>query len=677
MVGCGTTNTAASKVYAMSALIVVMLAAGASVASAEATSLVVFEGVVPDGDAGATSHLGEGGWSAVADEAASAPRSVSGMWVTFDAAQPDSVTATLTLNGEPTGISCTVTPPLTHCAYSAGASGTIAVHPHDTLLVRLHHQHLAAGSVQAVILLDDSVPPRYVDIAEISPMTGTLPNIGTDSRLASQLAVSDFNEYLAGKGADWRLRTVPGDSGTAGSLALEEVMRMKERGISVVVGAMTSHATTISYNFIHENDMLLITTGSTSPLFAIPDSVFRTIPDDTEQTHLIAGLIDSRQAGALIIVYRDDPWGVALADGIAGDFGGEVVRIPYRPGDADFGLVAEDVRNAASGLSDTHGDSIAVLVIGFGETADILAEASTRQLGQYMWFGSTGNARNPSILSNPEAAAFAEDVGFLAPAGHDPHVDLTLKDAVSFPIPVVPSYEDELVSRIAEYTYENAGRYPIGPYGYGAYDAVWLAGLAMYHGGFGLDSMLDAMPDVAADRHGASGPLALSGNGDLTHTDYGLWTVQNGEWKILAKLNEDTGRLLSVDEVQDTIWAQYAVSAAISEFELTGTVVFDRISNPSDAVYGGGVPFVFVLGKGGLFDAHTETALAGADSRAILDSEGASLYDLLANKPPAQGSWILYSAGSGAAGDGRASISWIVPYEGYVFGAGIYLQDYR
>ena len=113
--------------------------------------------------------------------------------------------------------------------------------------------------------------------------------------------------------------------------------------------------------YINDNEMTLISVGFTSPALATPDNIFRLLPDGTQQP-LIFRLMEMDGATALITVYRNDSWGVALTEGMADTFGGVHKMTLYVPGTDDCHM--DKVVRAAYELAE---HDIAILLVGLGD----------------------------------------------------------------------------------------------------------------------------------------------------------------------------------------------------------------------------------------------------------------------------------------------------------------------
>jgi len=97
------------------------------------------------------------------------------------------------------------------------------------------------------------------------------------------------------------------------AIHLEKVQSFKAMDVTVFIGGGWSSQAQAALSYVNDNDMLMISSSSTSPLLAIPnDRLFRTCPTDYVQGPAIANMWRSWGVEAILIVQRGDSW----ADGI-------------------------------------------------------------------------------------------------------------------------------------------------------------------------------------------------------------------------------------------------------------------------------------------------------------------------------------------------------------------------
>ena len=359
-----------------------------------------------------------------------------------------------------------------------------------------------------------------VEIGILLPVIGDLSTHGTEGKVAIDLAVMEFNEYLDEQGAQWDLKAVFEDSATNPAIALEKLQAFNAKGINVIVGPQSSSEVRNIKGYADSNGMILISPSSTAPALAIAgDNVFRLIPDDTKQAPAIKELMISRDISTVVPIWRADAWGDGLHEKTKESFeaeGGmfdEGVR--YNPETAEFSTEASILADKVQSYIDEGKDAseIGVFVISFAEILPIMQSASQYDvLNNVKWFGSDGNAREQQLIDNPIGRDFSQKVMFE-----------TIQVAAS---------NNEIYKNVEDYVLEQMGRTP-NAYAYSSYDGVWLAG--PHHNG-GADHRCGqvklALPDVAAGYTGAIGKTVLNDAGDLAGADYEIWTIMDGEWVI-------------------------------------------------------------------------------------------------------------------------------------------------
>ncbi len=364
-----------------------------------------------------------------------------------------------------------------------------------------------------------------VTIGLILPLTGDLATHGIENHEGSKFGVAEFNKYLEEIGEPWQLKMVSEDSATSPVIALEKLSSLNAKGIGIIVGPETSSNIRNIKGYSDSNNMLLISCCSSAPALAIPnDSVFRLVPDDTNQGTAIAKLIQHEGIEVMIPVWRGDTWGDGISDASINSFverGGQTDEgIRYNPESPEFSastsLLAEKVR----GYVEEYGaDKVAILFLGFAEILSFIQSASEHEiLDDVRWFGPGANTKEHRLIEDPIGLEFSTSVQFT-----------TVQVAVS----KNPTYE-----KVQTYLTETLGRAP-NTFVHSSYDAVWIIGLAMLETQSTDVSTIKAIiPEIAENYSGAIGPTKLNEAGDLAQADYEVWGIRDGEWVLLGKYTQ-------------------------------------------------------------------------------------------------------------------------------------------
>ena len=350
------------------------------------------------------------------------------------------------------------------------------------------------------------------------------------SRIVLDLAVEDFNAYLNEEQSPWQFDPIAVDFDTDPNEALEQIyadglVYLEELGEdpqrypfqTFVVGPATSSAVEQILDY-ETNDILLISHASTAPSLAIPDNIFRLVPDDTKQAKATARAISDAGISVVIPIYRGNIWGTELHSEIFSTFsamGGTMNEgIQYGPDEADFSdeaqmLSEKVVRYIDQGYTT---EDLAILVISYDEVTSILDQsASYDNLVSITWFGSDSTARSIAVTDDPAALGFAEEVGLISP---------------SFLVT-----QNEKTKRIDDVLLQETGSLPDNSM-YSLYDAIWIHGLAIEQSRtLNIEVLVEILPVVAEEYDGAIGSITFNEAGDLASANYELFWIQNGAWE--------------------------------------------------------------------------------------------------------------------------------------------------
>ena len=366
-----------------------------------------------------------------------------------------------------------------------------------------------------------------VKIGLILPLTGDLATHGEENWKGSKLGVVDFNKYLEKLGAEWNLKMISEDSATSPVIALEKLTSLNAKGIGIIVGPETSSNIRNIKGYSDSNNMLLVSCCSSAPALAIPnDSVFRLVPDDSNQGTALAKLIQHEGIEVIIPVWRGDTWGDGLSDATTSSFveRGEKTDegVRYNPESPEFSastsLLAEKVR----GYVDEYGaEKVAVLFLGFAEILQFTQSASEHDvLDDVRWFGPGANTKEHKLIDDPIGLEFSTNVQFT-----------TVQVAVT---------KNPIYERVQAHLTEELGRTP-NTFVHSSYDAVWVIGLAMLQTqSTDVSTIKAVIPDIAEHYYGAIGSTKLNEAGDLAQADYEVWGIRGGEWVLLGKYTQST-----------------------------------------------------------------------------------------------------------------------------------------
>ena len=365
-----------------------------------------------------------------------------------------------------------------------------------------------------------------LDIGVLLPLTGDLHGLGAWMDAAVDKSAADLNERLARDGAGWSVRLTKADTGTDPATALGAALDMRDAGIELVAGPATSAGVEAVSGLAAEDGMVFLSCCSSASFLAVPgDSIFRLSPNNTVVASFAAYRMLGAGADAAVVAHRGDPWGEELASAAAAAFdegsgrAGSAAAVRYDP-DGDPSRVAAEIDGRLAAFGAAGIQRAAVLLVGFEETAGILAAAgeealespaSASRMEAAAWFGI--NVYD-EIAHGAEAAAFAERVGYGG-------------------ILAGPDASHPLFADVGSYAIAAAspGEARADPDVFTSYDAVQiLARAASAAGSSDGAAVAAAVPAAAASYRGLSGDTSLNAAGDRDSAIFEVWTVEDGGW---------------------------------------------------------------------------------------------------------------------------------------------------
>ncbi len=368
-----------------------------------------------------------------------------------------------------------------------------------------------------------------VDIGLILPLSGDLATHGLENLEGSKLGVVEFNKHLEEIGASWTLKMTSEDSATSPVIALEKLTALNAKGIKIIVGPETSSNIRNIKGYSDANNMLLVSCCSSAPALAIPnDSVYRLVPDDSNQGTALSKLIQHEGIKVLVPVWRGDTWGDGLSDATTSSFvqrGGIIDEgVRYNPESPEFSASTSLLAAIVQGYvdeEDIEEEDVAVLFLGFAEILQFIQSASEHDvLDDVRWFGPGANTKEHKLIDDPIGLEFSTNVQFTT---------------VQFAASKNPIYD-----KVQAHLTETLGTEP-NTFVHSSYDAVWIIGLAMLETqSTDVTTIKSVISDIAKNYSGAIGPTILNEAGDLAQANYEVWGIRGGEWVLLGQYTQST-----------------------------------------------------------------------------------------------------------------------------------------
>ena len=364
-------------------------------------------------------------------------------------------------------------------------------------------------------------------VGALIPLSGAFGVSGQDVEAGIEFAVETFNQQL-NQNAEWQIKLNLQDTATNPMQALSRLQALRQNGINLVIGPVTSASVATTKTLAQgNNETLLFSPASVATDHSTPgDGVFRLVPDANFQGAFFVDQLLGENIHTIVIAHRNDTWGWDFSRVITEVFqkkGGRVHEtISYRTNNINPLNIAGNLAAAIQDVSEMQKslDGVAIVILSFEEISDIFEQAARRPLGERLedlrWFGAVSTY--PQIISNKRARDFAEKAQYTA---------VILEINRSLPI-----YNKV---RSAIQTMRNITREP-DVHSYIAYDSVQILGEAIREAGsIDVEEVINQLPAVAEKYNGFVGNARLNKNGDLSSGNYQSWQVIDGRWQKLAE----------------------------------------------------------------------------------------------------------------------------------------------
>ncbi|RCW62753.1 ABC transporter substrate-binding protein [Saliterribacillus persicus] len=367
-----------------------------------------------------------------------------------------------------------------------------------------------------------------INIGAILPLSGELSSKAEMIKLALNISMENANNDLGERGSNLKFNLTVEDSKSEPKEALKKAKELYQQGISIFIAGSSAEIQALK-PWADEKDIVIISYSSTAPsLDDIGDSIFRMVPNDNHQSNALATLMVEEDIEYVIPVHRNDIYGRELVKLFKEDFNllslnGKVTEaIEYNGDSGDFESVIEQIQEKVS-LSEVDNQKTAVMLVAFGEAAEIFKQASSSE--NIRWFGTETLTLNNSLLESEEVLSFAKAVKFMG---------------LSFGVPSTEQHEE--IEKNLEEQYGSS----IMPTALYAYD---IAGLLMtvlqkMDAPGNVDELKKNLVKFAETYEGATGLIVLDEAGDRRLSSYDIWQVKeesNNYWFKIGTYRRELG----------------------------------------------------------------------------------------------------------------------------------------
>jgi len=350
--------------------------------------------------------------------------------------------------------------------------------------------------------------PLAGETIRIGYISSTTAGLETATPLVEDIMQVDYNEYLEILGYDVEIEYLIDDATGQAAVHLEKVQGFKSMDVNVFIGGLWSSQAQAALSYTNDNDMLMWSTSSTSPLLAISeDNLYRMCPTDLVQAPAIAAMLKSQGVEAIILIYRGDAW----ADGIVTYFepnfvdnGGVILeKIRYAGESTEFSNYLQIAENIAKDAVAEYGEGkVAVELIAFAEFVTMVTQVEDYPtLYSLPWFGSDGTTLSQQAIDD-------------APRQSE-HLKLYSTYAAPAESEVFANLYDRYFALVSQ---------PFGYYSACSYDVGWiLTSTILESQSVDAIDLIPLQTPAAYRQWGASGWNRLNEDGDRYASNYQIW----------------------------------------------------------------------------------------------------------------------------------------------------------
>ena len=361
------------------------------------------------------------------------------------------------------------------------------------------------GGTTTVTVEKNPLDGKTIQIGYISSQTSSLETVTPE---CNDIIAVDINDYFSKLSYDTDVQFLIDTADGQAAIHLEKTQGFKAMDVTIFLGGAWSSQAQASLSYVNDNDMLMISSSSTSPLLAIPDDrLFRTCPTDLVQAPAIAEMWKSWGADAILILHRGDSW----ADGIYNvllpvleEKGIAVIeRVRYAAEVTEFSSYLATMDNLLGDAIEQYGaEHVGVQTMSFDELVVIVSQTGdyphTREV---IWMGTESSGRNQRML---------DDGGGM---------QVAIRGFSSLMTPAKSWKWEKLVSDYFDAVAQQASFYIAADY-----DAAWCLALsAIETGSVDANDIYPCWPEVPRNFYGASGWVDLDDNGDRKPGIFDIW----------------------------------------------------------------------------------------------------------------------------------------------------------
>ena len=191
---------------------------------------------------------------------------------------------------------------------------------------------------------------QTIKIGGLFSLTGNWSTLGKPSVEAMNIALIDINHYMENKGSNIRFSTVVYDTKLDTAIAKNSIVSaFTVNNIKYFIGPQSSAEVGAIRNYANNNNLLVVSQGSTASSLAIPnDAIFRFCPGDVVEGRAISQTMYSSGHHVVITMARDDAGNRGLQQSVGNAItalGGQVDALtPYATNATDYSVILAQLK---------------------------------------------------------------------------------------------------------------------------------------------------------------------------------------------------------------------------------------------------------------------------------------------------------------------------------------------
>jgi branched-chain amino acid transport system substrate-binding protein len=210
----------------------------------------------------------------------------------------------------------------------------------------------------------------------------------------------DINAYSELLGYDVTFDFMLDDAAGQPAVYLEKIQSFKALDINHIIGSQWSSQLMAAMSYINDNNMITSNGGSTSPLVAITDNIFRLTPTDYQVGITLPEILSNWGIKAIVVIQAGDAFGDGLWNLLEQELPKKEIsvieRVRYAPGVKEFSSYLDVMDNAVLDAIEEYGvEHVAVQDLGMSDDGLVFLSQTVDypNLEKVIWFSVHGGRR--------------------------------------------------------------------------------------------------------------------------------------------------------------------------------------------------------------------------------------------------------------------------------------------